>query len=224
MLNVLKYLKENGIKRVLQVIWKYKIEIVIEKIMYVFTRNMPLQDKILIESHNDFDCNGGAFYDYLIDNGYNNNYKIIWLVRRKIKEKLPQNVSMVPLYGPSLKKAYHICTAKYVTFDCERVNKLRSDQKVVYCSHGAGGLKSIKGKLSIPDYVDYILLQSPNYAPIQAEQWGISIDDKRLVCIGYPSFDILHGGDKSEIKKIADEKYRKIILWMPTFRRGGRNK
>ena len=220
-MNIIQYLKEKGIKRALQVIWQYKLEIILEKIVYILTKNKPLQDKILIESHNDFDCNGGAFYDYLIKEGYNKKYKIVWLVRKKVKNELPENVETVPLYGPSLKKAYHICTAKYVTFDCEGVNKLRKEQKVVYCSHGAGGLKNIKGKLNLPDTVDYILLQSPNYAPIQTEQWGIDIKDKRLTYIGYPSFDILHSGNTEEIKKITNNKYNKVILWMPTFRKGG---
>ena len=220
-MNVIRYLKEKGVKRAFQVIWQYKLENILEKVVYIFTKNKPLQDKILIESHNDFDCNGGAFYDYLIKEGYNKKYKIVWLVRKKVKYKLPKNVETVPLYGPSIKKAYHICTAKYVTFDCEGVNKLRTEQKVVYCSHGAGGLKNIKGKLNLPNSVDYILLQSPNYAPIQVNQWGLNIEDKRLTYIGYPSFDILHSEDKNEIKKITNKQYKKIVLWMPTFRKGG---
>lgn len=220
-MKIIQYLKEKGIKRAFQVIWIYKLENILEKIVYIFTKNKPLQDKILIESHNDFDCNGGAFYDYLIKEGYNRKYKIVWLVRKKVKDKLPENVETVPLYGPSLKKAYHICTAKYVTFDCEGVNKLRKEQKVVYCSHGAGGLKSVKGKVSLSDSIDYILLQSPNYASIQANQWGLNIEDKRLTYIGYPSFDILHSEDKNEIKKITNKQYKKIVLWMPTFRKGG---
>ena len=220
-MKIIKYIKEKGFKRALQVIWQYKIEMLLEKTIYIFTKHKPLQNKIIIESHNDFDCNGGAFYDYLIENEYNKKYKIVWLIRKRINIKLPQNVTTIPLYGPSIRKAYHICTAKYVTFDCEGVNKLRKEQKVVYCSHGAGGLKNAKGKIKIPDFVDYILLQSPNYAHIQTKVWEIEENDKRLVCIGYPSFDILHSEDKEEIKKITNKKYKKVILWMPTFRKGG---
>ncbi len=219
-MNKLEYLKTNGLKRAFQVLWKYKIEIIYEKIIYLFTKSRPLKDKILIESHNDFDCNGGAFYNYLIEHGYNKKYKIVWLVRKKVKSNLPINVSTVPLLGPSIKKAYHICTAKYFTYDCESVSKLRADQKVVYCSHGAGGLKNAKGKIFIPDSVDYILVQSKNYAPIQANQWSLDAKDKRFVYIGFPAQDTFYIDDKSEFLKITDKKYKKIILWMPTFRKG----
>lgn len=220
-MGAISYIKKNGIKRTLDVLWQYKIEIFLEKAVNVFTKNKPLQDKIVIESHNDFDCNGGAFYNYLIDNGYNKKYKIVWLVRKKVRESLPENVTCVPLLGPSLKKAYHMCTAKYFTYDCEGGNKIRKDQVVVYCSHGAGGLKNAKGKLVIPDDVDYILVQSEKYAPIQAEQWSLKPDDKRFVFIGYPAQDTFFDNDKFEFRKITDKEYNKIILWMPTFRKGG---
>ena len=216
-MQVIQYLRKNGIKRAIEVFWDYKIEIVLEKIINIFTKNIELQDKIIIESHNDFDCNGGAFYNYLINNQYNKKYKIVWLVRKKSKKKLPKNVECVPLYGPSIRKAYHMCTAKYFSYDCIGGKKVRKDQIVVYCSHGAGGLKNAKGKIFINDDVNYILLQSENYAPIQADQWP----DKRATFIGYPAHDTFFIEDKSEINKITNKNYNKVILWMPTFRKGG---
>lgn len=70
-MNVLKYISQNGIKHTTEIIYMYKIDIVIQKICGVFLRNKPLKNIIVIESHNDFDSNGGAFYNYLIENGYN---------------------------------------------------------------------------------------------------------------------------------------------------------
>ena len=220
-MQLIQYLKEKGFKRAIEVLWKYKIEIVLEKFINIFTKNKPLQNKIVIESHNDFDCNGGAFYNYLIDNGYNKKYKIVWLVRRKVEKKLPDNVECVPLYGPSIRKAYHMCTAKYFTYDCEGGKKIRKDQIVVYCSHGAGGLKNVKGKIFIPDDVNYILALSKRYFELQAKQLSVSPKDKRLISIGYPAHDIFFDDDFKEIEKITKEKFKKIILWMPTFRKGG---
>ena len=93
---------------------------------------------------------------------------------------------------------------------------------MVYCSHGAGGLKNAKGKLHVPPYVDYILVQSKAYAPIQANQWSVTYPDKRIIAIGYPAQDIFFDESKSdEIRKITSRKYKKVILWMPTFRKGG---
>ena len=54
-MNVAKYIQEKGVKHAIQVIYKYKIDIVLQKILGVFLRNKPLKDIIMIESHNDFD-------------------------------------------------------------------------------------------------------------------------------------------------------------------------
>lgn len=46
--------------------------------------------------------------------------------------------------------------------------------------------------------------------------------DKRIIAIGYPAQDIFFDESKSdEIRKITSRKYKKVILWMPTFRKGG---
>ena len=158
------YFKKNGFKRSLSVLWQYKIEILLEKIVLKITKNKKLKNIIVIESHNDFDCNGGAFYSYLIKNNYNKKYKIVWLVRKKYKDKLPENVECVELYKPSLKKAYYMCMSKVFSYDCEIRPKLRDDQLLVYCSHGAGGLKNVKNNIKLPENTDYILVQSEKYA------------------------------------------------------------
>lgn len=215
------YFKKNGFKRSLSVLWQYKIEILLEKIVLKITKNKKLKNIIVIESHNDFDCNGGAFYSYLIKNNYNKKYKIVWLVRKKYKDKLPGNVECVHLYKPSFKKAYYMCMSKVFSYDCEIRPKLRDDQLLVYCSHGAGGLKNVKNNIKLPENTDYILVQSEKYAPIQANQLSISQDDKRLVSIGYPSHDVFYDDNYEEINKVTKKKFKKVILWMPTFRKGG---
>lgn len=220
-MKAINYIKKNGFKRIFVVLWQYKLELVLENFINIFTKHKPLKNTIIIESHNDFDCNGGAFYNYLIKNHYNDRYKIVWRVRRKVKEKLPKNVTCIPLLGPSFRKAYHICTAKYSLYDCEGCSKVRDDQIIVYCSHGAGGFKNIEGKLKIPNYVNYILFQSKKYLPIQANQWSVKLPDSRAIFIGYPAHDTFYVNDRSELKKIIDKKYNKVILWMPTFRKGG---
>ena len=67
-----------------------------------------LRNTIIIESHNDFDSNGGALYDYLIENGYNSKYKIVWLLRNSKPKNLPNNVVGFNLFKPSLIKEYYL--------------------------------------------------------------------------------------------------------------------
>ena len=140
---------------------------------------------------------------------------------KKPKIKLPSNVKYVYLLRPSIKKAYHICTAKYMTFDNTEIAKMRNDQIKVYCGHGFGGLKCVKGKLSFSESVNYALICSNNYRKIPADVWGIDINDKRMISIGFPGLDVLIGNKVDEVSKITSKKYKKVILWMPTFRKGG---
>ena len=127
-MNPLTYLKEKGLRRALQVIWLFKLPKIQVSIVALLTRGRTLENKIVIESHNDFDCNGGALYDWLIENGYNDRIKIVWRLYHDAPAHLPKNVSCVSVYGPSWKKAWAICTAKWLTADCTVADKVREDQ------------------------------------------------------------------------------------------------
>lgn len=222
-MNIFKYIINNGIGHTFDVIWQYKIDLVIQKIFNIVLKNKPLQDIIVIESHNDFDCNGGAFYDFLIKNGYNKKYKIIWLLKHPENKPndLPYNVECVKMFSPSLKKDYYNVVAKYFTFDNTILKKYRSEQRFFYLTHGCGGLKNVKGLININNDIDYALLQSENYAPIQAEQYSMLYPSKKIVYLGYPAHDVMYNADGEEIKKITSKEYKKKIIWMPTFRKGG---
>lgn len=221
-MNPVNYIKQNGIKHTWDVFYEYKADILIQKFLMLFLRDKPLRDIIVIESHNDFDCNGGAFYDYLIDHGYNKKYKIVWLIKntKLVPDKLPKNVEWVALFKPNIKKNYYKWIAKYFTSDCCCTPKLRRDQLSVFCSHGLTGFKKVKGKMTPPDSIDCILMPSENFAPIAAEQLNLEYPNKKFVYVGYPVHDLLYNSDRKEILKITSQKYRKIIIWMPTFRRG----
>lgn len=211
----------NKIRYIIRETYQYKIDKLIRLLISLFTSRRPLKQIIIIESHNDFDCNGGAFYDYLIRNCYNEKYTIVWLLKNSLDRKLPQNVYGYCFKKPSIKKDYFICVAKYILADNYIVERTHKDQVIVYCTHGAGGLKNIKGNMIIPDYVNYVLFQSPRYAPIQADQYSMKYPCDKIVYLGYPSHDLLNSSDNNEISKITAEKYDKIVVWMPTFRKKG---
>ena len=146
-MNVLKYISQNGMKHTAKIIYMYKIDIIIQKICGVFLRTKTLKDIIVIESHNDFDSNGGAFYNYLIKNGYNKKYKIVWAIKHpeEVPHVLPENVDWYAAYKPGLKKNYYKWIAKYFTYDNDCSEKLRDNQKAIYFGHGGFGLKNCKG-------------------------------------------------------------------------------
>lgn len=220
-MNPISYLKQKGLKHGFETIYKYKLDKLILNIMKPFLRHKPLKDIIVIESHNDFDCNGGAFYEYLIRNGYNKRYKIVWLIKHpeKVPGNLPDNVSWVPLYKPSFRKNYYRWMAKWFTFDMDIQKKCRKDQVTIFFDHGAVALKNV-----IPFYkgfaskVDYILSPSHSYAPVLCKQFSIDYPNDKMLNFGYPSDDIYFNEKSNEIKKITSKNFRKNILWMPTFR------
>lgn len=213
------YIKKNGLKHTFSIIYQYKVDLVIRKVMNIFLKNKQLKNIIVIESHDDFDSNGGALYEYLIRNGFNKKYKIVWLLKHKIPKNLPENVEAYHLYRPSIKKDYCICLAKYLTADNTITDKVRKEQKSYYLSHGAVGFK--KCDCAIPQSVDYVLMPSKIIAPISVINYKLPFPDKRLIYVGYPVHDYLYQPSCCEKRKITDKEYNKMIIWMPTFRKGG---
>ena len=218
-MNPIGYIKSKGVERTLQVLWRYKLPKLQVAIVACLTRHLPLMDKIVIESHNDFDCNGGAFYNWLISNGCNNKIKIVWRLYHNPPTDLPGNVSCVPVYGPSWRKAWAICTAKWLTADCTVADKIRTDQVSVYMTHGGFGLKNCHGLIDVPKSVDYILSPSPSFDDWTRWMYDADRSSVELIHVGYPSLDRLYRNGHSASCK-PNKGCNKTILWMPTFRQG----
>lgn len=223
LLQKLKKVRTLGLWNCIKIVWNYKVARVIRRGVLKFAGSLPLQDIIVIESHNDFDCNGGAFYDYLIQNGYHQRYKIVWLLKNKKPKglNLPRNVETYPLRGPSIVRDYYICRAKYVTADNEGAFKMRDDQISIYFGHGPFILKNVKSFMPIPVELDYILSGSPNCDQVLCEQMSLPYPNRKLIHLGYPMHDIFYKPTENEIRKFYRKPYSHAVLWMPTFRRGG---
>ena len=219
-MNPISYIKSHGIKGTWEIIYRYKIDQELYKLAVKLTANMPLQETIIIESHNDFDSNGGAFYDYLIKNHFNEKYKIVWLLKNKKPNNLPQNVTAFYLYKPSLKKQMAICTAKYILTCQDAIGSVRDGQVSLYMTHGPLGLKAFKGKCFLPENLTYIIMPSEYLLPILNDQYQIEHSNIKSVLLGYPMHDCLYTDEKGDLYKITSHHFRKVILWMPTFRKG----
>lgn len=206
-------------KHYINVLYSYKIDDVLLKIFCFLMRNLKLKNTIIIESHNDFDNNGGAFYDYLIDNGYNKKYKIVWLLKNKLDRELPFNVYAYSLYRPSILKNYQIASAKYILTCNNCIGSYRKNQISIFLTHGPFGLKNLKGKCPLPKSISYVLCTSKETAHFSTETYMLENPQKQLLYLGFPIHDILYNDKKGEIKKITSKSFAKVILWMPTFRK-----
>lgn len=179
---------------------------------------IQLKDTVVIESHNDFDCNGGAFYQYMLDNGINKHWCIVWLITHKKPASLPENVKCFDYYKPSILKEYYCCTARVMLNDDKFIRKRRKEQICIYCMHGPVGMKNLHGLISVPDYVDYILSPSEWHDPDLCWNLSVPYPNDRMLHIGFPSDDNIINSSADECSRIRQTRYSKYVLWMPTLR------
>ena len=78
---------------------KEKIKKIIRKMMSVF----KIKNVIVFESNADYSDNSRAFYEYLIENKYNNKYKIYWFVNNQndFKDRECKNVKFLTISATS---------------------------------------------------------------------------------------------------------------------------
>ncbi|WP_019678355.1 CDP-glycerol glycerophosphotransferase family protein [Ruminococcus flavefaciens] len=219
--NFFRNIKNDGLKATVKTIYYYKLDKWYIKLIKTITNHMPLRNVIIIESHDDFDCNGGAFYYYLLRHKYNYKYKIVWLLKNPTPNNLPHNVKGYNIAKPSFMKDYYICVAKFLTADNVVTPKVRNDQKEFYFTHGGITFKNVKGLIVVPDHVDYVLSASANYDPYVCGNYSIPYPNNKMLHFGYPSTDCFFMETENEFCKISKKSFEKVILWMPTFRKGG---
>ena len=98
--------KEYGLKYVLQTIVRNKIftriEVLNDTIGSFLFKRIPLKETIILESHNDFDSNGGAFYDYLIKSGINKSH----IIKIQLDNILNEELLEIILKKGKMKKAF----------------------------------------------------------------------------------------------------------------------
>lgn len=217
-------IKDKGIKHIITEtipeIMCDKLDKYVTAIVKRIYINKPIKNVIILESHNDFDSNGGAFYEYLLQNGYNKRYKIVWFLRNKCPKNLPHNVESYRYNRLSVKRVYYHCIARYILSEHYAIPAIRDGQIAIFMRHGAGGLKNAAKFIALPGGIQYILGLSKKYAPIENLQKLFTNENQKIIYLGFPSHDYLFKNNDSELKKITKNKYKKTILWMPTFRKG----
>ena len=119
-------------------------------------------------------------------------------------------------------KCYHISRAKFLFADNTITPKCREDQLSVFFDHGAIALKKVtQFYAGAADKVDYIVSPSRNYDEVLRRQYDIECPNPKMLHTGYPCEDVYFHDSEYEIDKITSRRYKKVILWMPTFRVGG---
>lgn len=186
---------------------------------------MPIRNYILFKGWGESKReNESTLRDYLIENGYDAKYKIIWRGERK-PDKIEKYtyISRHTLDGYCTLKEYwkylyYLHTAKYIFYE-DHIDKsgIRKKQILIYLNHGTPPIKETKKTIILPKITKWCICSSSEIADIVSEQYSIS-EEKLLIC-GSPRFDHLYVGERYIdlfIKRINAST--KTIMWVPTFR------
>ena len=179
----------------------------------------------------DFSDNSRALFQYMLDNGYNKKYELVWFVHDPSMFERYNNVENVTFVGntwadngsPEQKDEYYrvLCQAKYI-FTTEAIafaRNCRPDQIRVELWHGSG-IKDRTGNNSQSKRYEYMTVVSNFYAEIFRKAYDLR--PEQLLVTGYAKEDYLFEEPRKEIfDELNIPKAEKYVLWLPTFRYGG---
>lgn len=228
-MSILSKMKEKGFIGTI-VAGVYFMNTLLNRLLFNICKLFPLRKKVIVfESESDFTDNGYALYSYMLAHDYMKKYKAVWLVDnlKEFRDVSYENTLFChkqDIYL-SIKRSYYLATAKYYLFDHNLVigkYKRRKGQTTVYISHGSG-FKMAKGSMGcdLNKYLDWHIVTGPVAADYESYYWNNRMEG--LKDFGVPRNDLLYN-DMTEVKKKIDaafhfSDYKKVILWMPTFRK-----
>lgn len=186
---------------------------------------------IVLRSAVDCSDNALALFEYLMSEGYDQKYRIVWCVSdpKPFAGKYPPTVRFVTVQGKhgwtSFRAVYCCSVAKYVFYTHNTAGLHISrcpDQVLVNLWHGNGYKASDGGGRKDDLHVfDYALVSGSVFAQTKARFWNCAPD--RLLEMGFPRYDwMLQGGEPEDVvHRVFGQTLggRKLILWMPTFLR-----
>lgn len=185
-----------------------------------------VENRMLFETNDDFTDNGRALFDYLIANGYNQKYEIIWLVHepKKYKKYAVNNVKFIRNFKKrsTIRRAQaykYALTSQYIFYTqaFNWIGMSRRNQLFINLWHGCGYKANKNGRKV---FFDYCLVPGEIFIDTKKEFFGCS--SKKLLTFGYPRYDMmLQGSQKAKEycdRLLESSDSKKLILWMPTYR------
>lgn len=188
----------------------------IRKILKKVFLSMP-KKYIMFESRPDYSDNTVAVYNYMKDNGLFKKCKPVWYLRDKNNKKKNEKSLFVDgsVFG-ELQNVYYKCRSHVLVYCNMELSKIRNDQKSIYLCHGSKS-KNTRGKYGMSPELDYILIQADMFK--EAAKCGYSLSDHtEMITLGYPRNDDLLKENDIDRQKLFAKKFKKLIIWYPTFR------
>lgn len=188
-----------------------------EKLKKIIYKRLPLKNRIVFESNPEFSCNALPVFEEMVRRGIRDKYEIYWLVEDKDKYEHDNSgnkyLNYVEHGFEELKKKYILATSKALIFTNRFQVKHKDEQLVINLMHGSPVKRT-------PDYCendtcDYVITESSFFNEVISE--GSNVPINKMVSLGFPRTDIL--GRKHESKEKLGVTNKRIIVWMPTFRK-----
>lgn len=190
------------------------------------------KNKIVFESEGDFCDNSQALYTYMKDNSYFVQYKAIWLADdpKTLKNKEKVKAVSKDCGAINVIRSYHFATSKYYIYDhCNLLLNLkrRKKQRTIFLCHGYTGFKAPKGSAYILLDISADEVFVTGILPQQGALKYLNVSLENTYILGFSRLDWFYS-DLSKAKQILDKqygfhKYKKVFLWMPTFRKSDNN-
>lgn len=203
-------------------------------------RIFPIKNNRILFS-NFFGKGYGESPKYIAEEILNNNkdYELIWLVKDKYYENIPQKIKQVK--RGTLKELYYISTSKIWIDDCRKHHGIKKRKAQFYIQTWHSSLRLKKIEKDATDFLtkDYIKCAKADSKMIDIITCGCEFSyntyknsfwyNGKILMTGTPKFDIYF--DSSQRKKIKDSilkrynisKNKKIVLYAPTFRKNNDN-
>ena len=169
---------------------------------------------ILLYSNVGFRDNVRAIYDHLIENGYNQKYKIIISADSLVPDILPANVKAISCVKGIVKyfTSGHVfyCQGKIPIYPSLRQNVVQMWHGTPFKGNDSRGDRNKTTK----SFYTHILSPSPYFIQIFVDNFSVS--KEQVAICGQPRTDVMF-----EENEKPDEltSFRKIIMWMPTYRK-----
>lgn len=189
----------------------------------IFIKN---KKKIMLESNSDYCDNTAALYDYMIQSGEYKDFCFVWCVKnpKSFDRSLLPDAKITSFHNRRyvFSYLYQLFTSKYVIYThfvppfCNK-----NAQTVINMWHGIP-LKSIKGHCHSSKLFSYLCSTGELCDELLSDGFEMSREDmkKQMLRLGYPRNDILFKESHALSRLCVDKQsYKKILLWMPTFRR-----
>lgn len=214
---------------------KYTLISVVSKIVSPFNEGLftafsflpILNDLIVFESEGDLTDNAFALYNYLVLNGYDRKYRMIWAVDNlpKARFRMPAITAFIrkkPVFI-DCRRSYYLARCRLYIFD--HVNLLRSHRKregqsIINLWHGCA-IKAAKGGSGKKNNEDLLLVTGDFWK--SSMSLFVGCEENKIIALGYPRNDCFFSQDREESCRILTalglKKNAKTIIWMPTFRK-----